>query len=61
MEPVPVEVCGRSGGGWHGGFELLCFLPDGTVAVRSCRTGAVRNLPPSQWRDPLELATLRPG
>jgi hypothetical protein len=39
-------------------------LPDGTVAVRSCRTGAVRNLPPSQWRDPLELATLatlRPG
>jgi hypothetical protein len=60
MEPVPVEVRGRSGG-WHGGFELLCFLPDGTVAVRSCRTGAVRNLPPSQWRDPLELATLRPG
>jgi hypothetical protein len=55
MEPVPVEVRGRSGG-WHGGFELLCFLPDGT--------GAVRNLPPSQWRDPLELATLatlRPG
>lgn len=53
MRPVPVEVQGADGR-WHAGFLLLAFNPDGTVTVRSCKTGAVRQLALSEWRDPLE-------
>lgn len=57
-DPVPIEVR-DSRGRWHGGFWLLRFLPDGTVAVRSHRTGQIRHLPLDQWRDPIEEVILR--
>jgi hypothetical protein len=48
---VAVEVLNRSGG-WVAGFSLLRFNDDGTVKVRIERSGAVRNLPQTDWRDP---------
>lgn len=57
-DPVPIEV--RDGRGrWHAGFLLLAFNADGTVTVRSRKTGAVRHLPLDQWRDPVEEALLQ--
>lgn len=58
IEPVPIQV--RDGrGGWHGGFLLLEFLTDGTVAVKSEHTGQVKHLSQGQWRDPVEEKILR--
>jgi hypothetical protein len=57
MRPVPIEVQGADGR-WHSGFLLLSFNADGTVTVRSRRTGAVRQLPMGQWRDPVEIEIL---
>ena len=50
---VAIEVLNRSGG-WVSGFSLLRFNDDGTVKVRSNRSGAVRDLPQAAWRDPAE-------
>jgi hypothetical protein len=55
--PVPCEVLSASGR-WVGGYELLRFSDDGTLTIRSTRTGVVRQLPPERWRDPAEEALL---
>lgn len=55
--PVPCEVLNASGR-WVGGYELLSFCDDGLLTIRSTRTGAVRQLPPERWRDPVEEALL---
>ena len=55
--PVPCEVLSASGR-WVGGYELLRFCDDGLLTIRSPRTGAVRQLPPERWRDPVEEALL---
>ena len=55
--PVPCEVLSASGR-WVSGYELLRFCDDGLVTIRSTRTGAVRQLPPERWRDPIEQALL---
>ncbi len=54
---IPVEVRTPSGR-WCAGFELVRFNVDGTATIHSTRTGATRNLPQWQWRDPVELAAL---
>lgn len=54
---VAVEVR-NAAGHWVGGFDLLQFHQDGLVTIRSQRTGAVRQLPQGQWRDPIEDAVL---
>jgi len=48
---VAVEVRSPSGR-WVSGFSLLRFNDDGTVKVRSERTGVIRDLPQTDWRDP---------
>jgi hypothetical protein len=53
--PVPVEIQTRSGG-WVAGFSLLRFNDDGTVKVRSDRTGVIRDLPQNAWRDHVPLS-----
>jgi hypothetical protein len=55
--PVPCEVLSASGR-WVDGYELLRFCDDGLLTIRSTRTGAVRQLPPERWRDPIEQALL---
>jgi hypothetical protein len=55
--PVPCEVLSSSGR-WVDGYELLHFCDDGQLTIRSTRTGAVRQLPPERWRDPIEQALL---
>lgn len=55
--PVPCEVLSASGR-WVGGYELLRFCDDGLLTIRSTRTGAVRQMPPERWRDPLEESLL---
>jgi hypothetical protein len=57
-EPVAIQVR-DSRGTWHHGFLLLEFLTDGTAAVKSERTGQVKNLPQGEWRDPVEERILR--
>jgi hypothetical protein len=57
MESIPVEVF-NSSGHWCRGFKLLAFNADGTVSIRSDRTGVTRNLDRLQWRDPVELEVL---
>lgn len=57
-EPVSIQVR-DSRGTWHDGFLLLEFLADGTAAIKSERTGQVKNLPQSEWRDPVEDKILR--
>lgn len=58
IEPVPIQV--KDGRGtWHDGFVLLRFLADGTAAIRSERTGQVKNLRQGEWRDPVEEKILR--
>ncbi|MBM5825896.1 MAG: hypothetical protein FJ054_11185 [Cyanobacteria bacterium M_surface_10_m2_119] len=56
--PVPCEVLSASGR-WVGGYELLRFCDDGLLTIRSTRTGAIRQLPPERWRDPIEEALLK--
>lgn len=46
-------------GRWVGGYELLRFCDDGLLTIRSTRTGAIRQLPPERWRDPIEEALLK--
>jgi hypothetical protein len=58
--PVPCEVLSPSGR-WVGGYELLRFCDNGLLSIRSTRTGAVRQLPPERWRDPVEEALLEPA
>jgi hypothetical protein len=53
LAPIPVEVRDERGGWWPG-FLLLGFHADGTVSIRSKKTGAVRRLPQGEWRDPVE-------
>jgi len=55
--PVPCEVLSASGR-WVGGYELLRFCDDGLLTIRSTHTGAVRQMPPERWRDPVEEALL---
>lgn len=55
--PVPCEVLSPSGR-WVGGYELLRFCDDGLLTIRSTHTGAVRQMPPERWRDPVEEALL---
>jgi hypothetical protein len=56
-EPVPCQVLNTSGT-WIGGYELLRFCDDGLLTIRSTRTGAIRQLPPERWRDPIEQTLL---
>jgi len=55
--PVPCEVLSASGR-WVSGYELLRFCNDGLLTIRSIRTGAVQQLPPERWRDPIEETLL---
>ena len=55
--PVSCEVLSASGR-WVGGYELLRFCDDGLLTIRSTHTGAVRQLPPERWRDPIEESLL---
>jgi hypothetical protein len=55
--PVPCEVLSPSGR-WVGGYELLRFCNDGLLTIRSLHTGALQQLPPERWRDPVEEALL---
>jgi hypothetical protein len=57
LRPVPIQVRDTRGH-WHHGFQLLAFNADGTVTVRSQKTGVVRSLPQSDWRDPVEQQIL---
>jgi hypothetical protein len=56
--PVPIEVQNQAGN-WCGGFLLLSFNADGTVTVRSSKTGAIKNLQQHHWRDPVEIEIMQ--
>lgn len=57
IAPIPCEVLNASGH-WVGGYELMGFLDNGRLIIRSTHTHAVRELPIHRWRDPVEEAAL---